>query len=133
MKFLHTMIRVKNLEDSIDFYTNKLGMKLFKKSVNEEYKYTLAFVGYDESALVELTFNWDNTTGYELGTGFGHLAVGSDDIYKLCDTLKSSGVTIRRDPGAVKGGTTHIAFIADPDGYPIELIQTNKMSTDETV
>ena len=133
MKFLHTMIRVKNLDESIDFYTKKLGMKLFKKSINEEYKYTLAFVGYDESTLIELTFNWGNTEGYDLGTGFGHLAVGADDIYKLCNDLKQAGTTIKREPGPVKGGSTHIAFISDPDGYPIELIQTATMSTDDSV
>lgn len=133
MKFLHTMIRVRNLDESIKFYTISLGMKLFKQSVNEEYKYTLAFVGYDESALIELTFNWDNTEGYDLGSGFGHLAVGSSDIYKLCDNLKEAGVTIKREPGPVKGGSTHIAFICDPDGYPIELIQRGTMPKDSSV
>ncbi|MGI2027039.1 lactoylglutathione lyase [Endozoicomonas acroporae] len=133
MKYLHTMIRVKNLDDSIQFYTEKLGMQLFKKSVNEQYKYTLAFVGYDESAMIELTYNWDNTEGYDLGTAFGHIALGHDDIYSLCDSLKKKGVTIKREPNPVLGGSTHIAFITDPDGYSIELIQTSTMSKTDAV
>ncbi len=133
MKYLHTMLRVKNLDDSLSFYTEKLKMTLFKKSVNEQYKYTLAFVGYDESAMIELTYNWGKDDGYDLGTGFGHIALGYDDIYSLCDQLRESGVAIKREPGAVKGGSTHIAFITDPDGYPIELIQTNTMSRNKSV
>lgn len=124
MRLLHTMIRVGNLERSIAFYTEVLGMKLLRQSDNTEYKYSLAFLGYgDESdnTVIELTYNWD-TDAYDLGSGFGHLAIEADDIYQLCDTIREKGCEIVREPGPVKGGTTVIAFVKDPDGYAIELI-----------
>lgn len=127
MQLLHTMIRVGNLDRSIDFYTNVLGMKLLRQSENTEYKYTLAFVGYsDEStgaAVIELTYNW-GTAEYDQGNAFGHLAIGADDIYAACDRIRSAGGRISREPGPVLGGSTHIAFVEDPDGYKIELIQS---------
>ncbi|MEM9102544.1 MAG: lactoylglutathione lyase [Pseudomonadota bacterium] len=125
MRILHTMIRVGHLDRSIDFYTKVLGMKLLRKSDNEAYRYTLAFVGYgdeDTQPVLELTFNWD-THHYDLGNGFGHIAIGCDDIYATCDKIVAKGGTITRDPGPVKGGKTLIAFVKDPDGYAIELIQ----------
>jgi lactoylglutathione lyase len=118
------MLRVGNLERSIAFYTELLGMKLLRKSENTEYKYTLAFLGYGDetnTSVIELTYNWD-TSEYDLGSGFGHLAIGTDDIYSVCDGIKAKGGTITREPGPVKGGTSVIAFIRDPDGYAIELI-----------
>jgi lactoylglutathione lyase len=124
-RMLHTMIRVRDLEKSIDFYTTKLGMTLSRRSDNETGRYTVAFVGYgDEAAatVVELTYNWDRTEPYDIGTGFGHLAIGVDDIYGICDKLAAAGVKVPRPAGPVKGGTTVIAFIEDPDGYKIELI-----------
>ncbi|MEZ8739041.1 lactoylglutathione lyase [Photobacterium swingsii] len=123
MKFLHTMIRVVDLEKSIAFYTKVLGMKELDRSDNPEYRYTLVFVGYEENGTtIELTHNWD-TDQYEMGNAFGHLALGVDDIYLACDKIKSLGGKVTREPGPVKGGTTHIAFITDPDGYQIELVQ----------
>jgi lactoylglutathione lyase len=126
MRILHTMLRVGDLQRSIDFYTRVLGMNLIRQSDNEEYRYTLAFVGYgseDDSAVLELTYNWD-TSEYDLGTAYGHIAISSDDIYKTCDAIKAAGGTVSREPGPVKGGTTQIAFVKDPDNYSIELIQT---------
>jgi len=124
-RMLHTMIRVGDLEKSIDFYTRHLGMTLSRRSDNETGRYTVAFVGYGdekEATVVELTHNWDRTEPYDIGTGFGHLAVGVDDIYGICDKLVAAGVKVPRPAGPVKGGTTVIAFIEDPDGYKIELI-----------
>ncbi|MFS1438827.1 lactoylglutathione lyase [Shewanella sp. 10N.286.48.A6] len=125
-QLLHTMIRVGNLERSIEFYTQVMGMKLLRKSENKQYQYTLAFVGYgDEStgqAVVELTYNW-GTESYDLGTGFGHLAIGEEDIYARCEAIAAAGANITRAPGPVAGGSTEIAFVEDPDGYKIELIQ----------
>ena len=124
MRILHTMLRVGNLERSIKFYTEVLGMKLLRQSDNEEYKYSLAFVGYGEEtdeAVIELTYNWD-VESYELGTAYGHIALEAEDIYATCDALRAAGAKITREPGPVKGGTTVIAFVEDPDGYKIELI-----------
>ena len=124
-RILHTMLRVSDLERSITFYTDVLGMDLLRKNVNEEYEYTLAFLGYgDEShgAVIELTYNWGKTE-YEQGNAFGHIAIGVNDIYKTCDALRANGANITREPGPVKGGKTEIAFVEDPDGYKIELIQ----------
>ncbi|MBB1486302.1 lactoylglutathione lyase [Oceanospirillum sediminis] len=124
MRLLHTMLRVGNLQQSIDFYTQVLGMKLLRQSENEEYKYTLAFLGYgDESdtTVLELTYNW-GTDSYDMGTAFGHLAIEVDDVYSACDQIRTAGGQITREPGPVKGGTTEIAFVRDPDGYAIELI-----------
>ena len=127
MKFLHTMIRVTDLEKSIEFYTKVLGMTVLDRAENSEYRYTLVFVGYGDQpggTTIELTYNWD-TKQYDLGNAFGHIALGVDDIYATCDNIKALGGKVTREPGPVKGGSTHIAFITDPDGYQIELIQTN--------
>lgn len=129
-RILHTMIRVGDLDRSIAFYTDVMGMQLLRKSENEQYEYTLAFVGYgdeSEGAVIELTYNW-GTTEYEHGSAFGHIAIGVDDIYATCDTLRAAGANITREPGPVKGGTTEIAFVEDPDGYKIELIQNKSAS-----
>lgn len=124
MRLLHTMLRVGNLERSLHFYTELLGMQLLRTSRNEEYRYTLAFVGYgpeESNSVIELTHNWD-TDHYDLGTAYGHIALGVEDIYGFCEQLRANGVTITREPGPVLGGSTVIAFIQDPDGYKIELI-----------
>ncbi|UXI00371.1 lactoylglutathione lyase [Photobacterium sp. TY1-4] len=124
-RILHTMLRVGDLDRAIEFYTDVMGMKLLRKHDNEAYKYTLAFVGYSdesEGAVIELTYNW-GTTEYDMGNAFGHIAIGVEDIYATCDAIKAAGGNITREPGPVKGGTTHIAFVKDPDGYQIELIQ----------
>lgn len=125
MRFLHTMIRVGNLDKSVAFYTEVLGMHELSRREVPEGKYTNVFVGYapkSEAATLELTFNWD-TDKYDIGTGFGHLAVGASDIYALCDKVRAAGYKVTREPGPVKFGTTIIAFVEDPDGYKIELIQ----------
>jgi lactoylglutathione lyase len=125
MRLLHTMLRVGDLQRSIDFYTGVLGMKLLRTTDRPEQKYTLAFVGYGpnpEHAELELTYNY-GVDKYEQGTAFGHLAIGVEDAYAACDRIRASGGTITREPGPVKGGTTVIAFVQDPDGYKIELIQ----------
>ncbi|MGH7003689.1 MAG: lactoylglutathione lyase [Alphaproteobacteria bacterium] len=125
MRMLHTMIRVFDLKKSIDFYCNQLGMTLLRKKDYESGRFTLAFVGYggeDENAVIELTHNWDQREPYEKGTGFGHMALGVRDIYKICERLAASRVTIPRPPGPMKHGGSVIAFIEDPDGYKIELI-----------
>lgn len=125
MKFLHTMLRVKDLEKSIAFYTNVLGMKELERTENQQYRYTLVFVGFGtqaDSTTIELTYNWD-TDEYDMGNAFGHIALGVEDIYAACDNIKNLGGNITREAGPVKGGCTHIAFITDPDGYQIELIQ----------
>jgi lactoylglutathione lyase len=130
MKFLHTMIRVNDLDASIKFYCELLGMKLLRKKDYPSGRFTLAFVGYgDESdhTVVELTYNWD-THHYDIGNGFGHLALGVDDIYQTCDELRSRGVAIVRAPGPMKHGGTEIAFIEDPNGYRIELIDLTRRS-----
>jgi lactoylglutathione lyase len=119
------MLRVANLDLSIQFYTDVLGMNLIRKRDNEQYRYTLAFLGYgdeSEGAVIELTHNWDSKE-YDLGNGYGHIAIGCTDIYATCDAIKNANGIISREPGPVKGGSTQIAFIKDPDGYPIELIQ----------
>ncbi len=124
MRLLHTMLRVTDLQKSIDFYTQILNMKLIRQSENSEYKYTLAFLGYgdeSDSTVLELTYNWD-THAYDLGNAYGHIAIETDDIYTTCDKMKAMGAEITREPGPVKGGTTVIAFAKDPDGYMIELI-----------
>jgi lactoylglutathione lyase len=123
--YLHTMLRVKNLDESVKFYTELLGMKELRRTEVPAGEYTLAFIGYgDEKAhtVLELTYNWGKTD-YELGTAFGHLALGVPDIYGTCETLRKAGAKIAREPGPVKFGTTVIAFIEDPDGYKIELIE----------
>lgn len=126
MKFLHTMIRVTDLEKSIEYYTKVLGMRVLDRTENTQYRYTLVFVGYEQGGTtIELTHNWD-TDQYEMGNAFGHLALGVEDIYAACDQIKALGGNVTREPGPVKGGSTHIAFITDPDGYQIELIQVSK-------
>lgn len=126
MKFLHTMIRVADLDKSIEFYTKVLGMKELERHENQEYRYTLVFVGYEQGGMtIELTYNWD-TNEYEMGNAFGHLALGVEDIYSACADIKALGGNVSREPGPVLGGTTHIAFVKDPDGYAIELIQLEK-------
>ena len=130
MRVLHTMIRVGDLQRSIDFYTKVLGMQLLRTSENEEYKYSLAFVGYgDESsgAVIELTYNW-GVTSYEMGTAFGHVALGVDDVAATCEAIRQAGGNVTREAGPVKGGTTIIAFVEDPDGYKIELIENKSAS-----
>ena len=125
MKFLHTMLRVKDLEKSIAFYSNVLGMKELERTENQQYRYTLVFVGFAtqaDSTTIELTHNWD-TNEYDMGNAFGHIALGVEDIYAACDKIRKLGGNITREAGPVKGGSTHIAFITDPDGYQIELIQ----------
>jgi lactoylglutathione lyase len=125
MRFLHTMLRVGDLQRSIDFYTQVLGMKLLRQRDNEEYKYSLAFLGFEANptqAELELTYNWGQTE-YELGTAYGHIAIGVEDCYAACDRIKAAGGQVTREAGPVKGGTTVIAFVTDPDGYKIELIQ----------
>jgi len=125
MRLLHTMLRVGDLQRSIDFYTKVLGMKLLRTSENTEYKYTLAFVGYGNNpdhAELELTYNW-GTDKYEMGTAYGHIAISAEDIYKTCEQVRAAGGNITREPGPVKGGSTVIAFITDPDGYKVELIE----------
>ena len=124
MRILHTMIRCGDLERSIAFYTGVLGMRLLRRSENEQGKYSLAFVGYRderEEAAIELTYNW-GVASYDHGTAFGHIAVEVDDVYAACEAIRKAGGTVTRDAGPVKGGTTIIAFVADPDGYKIELI-----------
>ena len=125
LSYLHTMLRVGDLERSIGFYTGLLGMKELRRHDVPEGKYTLAFVGYgdeDSHTVLELTYNWGIET-YEVGTAFGHLALGVPDIYAACEKLRAAGAKIAREPGPVKFGTTVIAFIEDPDGYKIELIE----------
>ena len=125
MRLLHTMLRVGDLRRSIDFYTKTMGMQLLRTTDRPEQKYSLAFVGYaDESqqAVIELTYNY-GVASYELGTGYGHIAIGVDDIYGVCERVKAAGAQVSREPGPVKGGTTVIAFVQDPDGYKIELIE----------
>jgi lactoylglutathione lyase len=118
------MIRTGDLDRSIDFYTNVLGMKLLRRHDYPEGKFTLAFVGYGderEQAVIELTYNW-GVGRYDMGSGFGHVAIEVDDVYAACDEIKRRGGTVTREAGPMKGGSTVIAFVADPDGYKIELI-----------
>lgn len=125
MRILHTMLRVGDLQRSIDFYTNVLGMKLLRTSDNPEYKYKLAFVGYGNNpdhAELELTYNY-GVDSYDIGTAYGHIALSAEDIYAVCEQVRAKGGNITREPGPVKGGTTVIAFVTDPDGYKVELIQ----------
>ncbi len=125
-RILHTMIRVRDLDKSLDFYTRLLGMTQLRRKDFPGGKFTLAFVGYGGEAdhtVIELTHNWDQEEPYDLGSGFGHVAIGVPDIYATCERLKADGVAIPRPPGLMKHGTTVIAFIEDPDGYKIELIE----------
>jgi lactoylglutathione lyase len=126
MRFLHTMLRVGDLQRSIDFYTQVLGMKLLRTTDRPEQKYSLAFLGYasnPEQAEIELTYNY-GVNHYDLGSGYGHIALGVADVYVACQKIKAAGGNVTREAGPVKGGTNVIAFVADPDGYKIELIQS---------
>lgn len=125
MRLLHTMLRVGNLQRSIDFYTHVMGMTLLRQSENPSQHYSLAFLGYGrnpEHAELELTYN-HGVDSYDLGTAYGHIAIGVPDIYTTCDKIRAGGGNVTREPGPVKGGTTVIAFITDPDGYKVELIE----------
>jgi len=125
MRVLHTMLRVGNLQRSIDFYTKALGMHLLRTTDRPEQKYTLAFVGYGDErdhAVLELTYNY-GVDHYDLGAGFGHVAIGVPDVTAACQQVRTAGGAVTREPGPVKGGTTVIAFVQDPDGYKIELIE----------
>ena len=129
-RMMHMMIRVFDLDVSIKFYTELLGMTLLRRDDYPDGKFTNAFVGYgpeETDTVVELTYNWGRDEGYELGTGFGHLALGVRDIHGVCEALEKQGAKIPRPPGPMKHGTTHIAFIEDPDGYKIELIDLDTM------
>ena len=126
MRLLHTMIRVNDLNESLKFYCDGLGMKLLRKNDYPNGKFTLAFVGYGDerdNSVIELTHNWEQS-GYAMGDAFGHLAISSDDIYRTCEELKQKGVKVVREPGPMKFGGPEIAFIEDPNGYKVELIQT---------
>lgn len=125
MRLLHTMIRVGDLERSLRFYTEVLGMRLLRRKDYPDGKFTLAFVGYGEEAehaVIELTYNW-GVDKYELGNAFGHIAIGVRDIYATCDEIKTRGGKVTREPGPMKHGSTVIAFVEDPDGYKLELIE----------
>ena len=125
-RMLHTMLRVLDLEKSLDFYVNRLGMKLLRRTDYPSGEFTLAFVGYGEEkdhAVIELTHNWGQKEPYTIGSGYGHIAIGVPDIYGLCEKLQATGTKIPRPPGPMKHGGSVIAFIEDPDGYKIELIE----------
>ena len=125
MRILHTMLRVGDLEESLKFYCDVLGMKLLRQKDFPSGKFTLAFVGYgdeSEEAVIELTYNW-GVDSYDLGNGYGHIALGVDDIYRTCEQIKALGGKVTREPGPMKHGSTVIAFVEDPNGYKIELIQ----------
>lgn len=124
MRLLHTMLRVGNLQRSIDFYTHVLGMKLLRRKDYPDGRFTLAFVGYgdeSENTVIELTFNWD-IDHYDTGSGYGHIAIEVDNVHEAVEELRSRGGKVIRDAGPMNAGTTIIAFVEDPDGYPIELI-----------
>lgn len=124
MRLLHTMLRVANLQKSIQFYTDVLGMKLLRQKDYPDGKFTLAFVGYEDesvAAAIELTHNWE-TDHYELGNGFGHIAIQVEDVYQACERIRDAGGQITREPGPMKHGSTVLAFVKDPDGYMIELL-----------
>jgi len=126
-RMLHTMLRVGDMDRSVKFYTEVMGMKLLRTTDRPDQKYTLAFVGYDtedKQAVIELTYNY-GTDKYDLGTAFGHTAFAVDDVYKTCEQVRAKGGTVTREAGPVKGGSTVIAFVQDPDGYKIELIQSH--------
>lgn len=125
MRLLHTMLRVGDLQRSIDFYTKVMGMQLLRTTDRPEQQYSLAFVGYGnnpEHAEIELTYNY-GVEKYELGTAYGHIAIGVPDVYAACEKIRAGGGAVTREPGPVKGGTTVIAFVTDPDGYKLELIE----------
>jgi lactoylglutathione lyase len=124
MRLLHTMLRVTDLDKSLEFYTRVLGMRLLRRKDFPEGRFTLAFVGYDtedKAAVLELTHNWD-TDRYELGNAYGHIAIGVGDVYQACDRIRAAGGRIVREPGPMKGTSTVLAFVEDPDGYRVELL-----------
>ena len=124
MRLLHTMLRVGDLEKSIAFYRDVLGMQLLRRNDYPEGKFTLAFLGYggeEENTVLELTHNWD-TEHYDLGNGYGHIAIGVDDVYAACERIRASGGNVAREPGPMKHGSTVLAFVEDPDGYKVELL-----------
>jgi len=125
MRFLHTMLRVRDLDASLHFYCDLLGMRVLRRREYPGGRFTLVFVGFgeeDEHTVIELTHNWDRDQ-YEIGDGFGHIAFGVEDIHAACARLREAGATITREPGPMKHGTTVIAFLRDPDGYAVELIE----------
>jgi lactoylglutathione lyase len=135
MRLLHTMLRVGNLEESLKFYIEVLGMKLLRQKDYPDGKFTLAFVGYgDESdnTVLELTYNW-GVAEYNLGDAYGHIAIGVDDIYGTCEEIKARGGKVSREPGPMKHGSTVIAFVQDPDGYKVELIQLASQNSSQKV
>ena len=130
MRLLHTMLRVGNLDRSLAFYTDVLGMRLLRRKDYPGGRFTLAFVGYGDErdhTVLELTHNWD-TSSYEIGTGYGHIALGVDDIQAVCEGIRAKGGKVVREPGPMKNGTTVIAFVEDPDGYKVELIAMGSRS-----
>ena len=125
-KYLHTMMRVNDLDESINFYSKMFGMQLLRKSDYPDGKFTLAFLGYgdeENNTVLELTYNWDQKEKYKLGNAWGHIAIGVENIYDFCEALEKNNIVITRKPGPMKHGNTVIAFLEDPNGYQIELIQ----------
>lgn len=128
MRILHTMLRVTDLEKSVKFYQDVLGMDVLRRRDHEAGRFTLVFLGYaseSESTVLELTHNWD-TDSYELGTAYGHIAIGVDDVYQACDKIKAAGGNVVREAGPMKGGGSVLAFVEDPDGYKIELLELSR-------
>ena len=133
MRLLHTMLRVGNLETSLKFYCEMLGMELLRQKDYPDGKFTLAFVGYgseSDQTVLELTYNWD-VEKYDLGDAYGHIAIGVDDIYATCEEIKARGGKVVREPGPMKHGSTVIAFVEDPDGYKVELIQLSTQGSSQ--
>jgi lactoylglutathione lyase len=131
-RVMHTMIRVRDMDASLDFYTRLLGMKVLRRKDYPEGRFSLAFVGYGPEinhAVIELTHNWDQDKPYEIGNGYGHIAIAVDDIYATCADLKEKGAKLTRDPGPMKNDTLHLAFLQDPDGYKIELIDSKTVAS----
>lgn len=131
MRLLHTMLRVGDLKRSVEFYTQVMGMTLLRQHDNEEYQYSLAFVGYQPEsagAVIELTYNW-GVTEYELGSAYGHIALEVDNAAEACERIRNNGGRVTREAGPVKGGSTIIAFVEDPDGYKIELIEKKSIAS----
>ncbi len=130
-RVMHTMIRVRNLDKSLDFYTRLLGMNLLRRKDYPEGRFSLAFVGYGPEinhAVIELTHNWDQPTDYDIGNGYGHIAIAVEDIYAVCEELKANGAKVIREAGPMKNDTLHLAFLQDPDGYKIELIDAGTVA-----
>jgi lactoylglutathione lyase len=130
-RVMHTMIRVRDMDASLDFYTRLLGMKVLRRKDFPEGRFSLAFVGYGaeiDHSVIELTHNWDQDKPYEIGTGYGHIAIAVDDIYATCADLKEKGAKVIREPGPMKNDTLHLAFVQDPDGYKIELIDSKTVA-----